>query len=77
MIPSITETNTGAVAQQPYGHQKDETFRQGLSVLGEHECRHKNAIKQCVTCLEYQQTQPQEYTISHFGFIQTMGDGWH
>ena len=35
----IVETNSRPITQQVYGH-KNETFRQGVSVLGEYECRH-------------------------------------
>ena len=30
----ITETNTGTVAKQPYGQQKDRTFSEGVGVFG-------------------------------------------
>ena len=41
----LTEIDIGGTAQQWHGHRKDETFSEGVSVLGEYECRHQKCYK--------------------------------
>ena len=43
------------------GIEKNKDSRKVISILGQHEYRHQNTVRQCITtCLEYQQTQPQD-----------------
>ena len=64
IIPFITETNTGTVAEQPYEHQIDETLlgRELVYWLNINAVI-KSTMNWCATCLEYPQTQPQVKTI--------------
>ena len=39
IIISFAEVDTGAVTNQPYRHEEEETSSKGVSVLDEHECR--------------------------------------
>ena len=72
----IAETNTEAVAQQPYGH-KNETFNQEVGVFGEYQCRHQRHYQ--VVChmpgiSAHITTSRKDNTIQ--GSMQAVEGGW-
>ena len=62
---SIRETNTGAIAQQIFEHQKMRLSARKSVHLVNMNANIINIIKWCITCLEHQQTQPKEKTIPY------------